>query len=172
MQPCTPIENPEKSRDRVLSDQELREIWFALDDDGDYSAILKILHLTAQRASEIADLRWSEINLDRDIIVLPSNRTNDDRVHIVPITSSVRAILEARPRREGRDFVFGVGKRGFSGWSKSKVRLEICLEYWTVCHSRHPEIRRHPHERDRHPAVSCRSCPQSCFWHKQRRQNL
>jgi integrase len=119
--------NPEKSRDRVLSDQELREIWFALDDDGDYSAILKMLILTAQRASEIADLRWSEINLDRDIIVLPSIRTKNHRVHIVPITTSVRAILEARPRREGRDFVFGVGERGFSGWSKSKVRLDSVL---------------------------------------------
>ena len=74
MQPCTPIRIL-KSRDRVLSDQELREIWFALDDDSDYSAILKMLILTAQRASEIADLRWSEINLDRDIIVLPSIRT-------------------------------------------------------------------------------------------------
>ena len=119
--------NPEKSRDRVLSDQELREIWFALDDDSDYSAILKMLILTAQRASEIADLRWSEINLDRDIIVLPSIRTKNHRVHIVPITSSVRAILESRPRREGRDFVFGVGERGFSGWSKSKVRLDSVL---------------------------------------------
>ena len=119
--------NPEKSRDRVLSDQELREIWYALDDDGDYSAILKMLILTAQRASEIADMRWSEINLDRGIIVLPSIRTKNHRVHIVPITSSVRAILEARPRREGRDFVFGVGECGFSGWSKSKARLDSVL---------------------------------------------
>jgi integrase len=116
--------NVEKSRDRVLNNKELNAIWNALHEDSDYSAIVRLLILTGQRASEIADLRWSEIDLERNIIVLPSSRTKNHRVHIVPITSMVRAILEARPRRDGRDFVFGVGERGFSGWSKSKARLD------------------------------------------------
>lgn len=118
--------NAEKSRDRVLSDKELKAIWNALPDN-DYGAIVKLLVLTAQRASEIADLRWSEINLERNIITLPINRTKNHRAHIVPITPMARAILEARPRRDGRDFVFGVGERGFSGWSKSKARLDAAL---------------------------------------------
>src|SRR5262245_27796493 len=60
--------NPEKSRDRVLSEKELREIWKALPDN-DYGAIIQLLILTAQRASEISDLRWgSEIDFERDII--------------------------------------------------------------------------------------------------------
>jgi integrase len=118
--------NAEKSRDRVLSNNELKAIWNALPDN-DYGAIVRLLILTAQRASEIADLRWSEIDLDRNIIVLPSSRTKNNRVHVVPMTATVRAILEARPRRDGRDFVFGVGERGFSGWSKSKARLDAAL---------------------------------------------
>ena len=63
--------NAEKSRDRVLSGDELKAIWNALPDN-DYGAVVKLLVLTAQRASEISDLRWSEINLDRNIIVLPA----------------------------------------------------------------------------------------------------
>jgi integrase len=69
-------------------------------------------------------LRWSEINFKRNIIVLPGSRTKNSRAQVVPMTPMVRAILEARPRRDGRDFVFGVGERGFSGWSKSKARLD------------------------------------------------
>jgi integrase len=119
--------NAEKSRDRVLSDKELKAIWKALPDN-DYGAIVKLLILTGQRASEISDLRWSsEVDFDRNVIVLPSSRTKNHRVHIVPMTPMVRAILEAVPRRDGRDFVFGAGERGFSGWSKSKARLDDAL---------------------------------------------
>src|SRR5262245_18034728 len=88
--------NVEKSRDRVLNDKELKAIWKALP-DGDYGAIVKILILTAQRAGEIAGLRWSEINLDRSVIVLPANRTKNSRTHIVPLAPMARTILEARP---------------------------------------------------------------------------
>jgi integrase len=119
--------NAEKSRDRVLRDQEIKKIWNALP-DGDYGDIVRLLILTAQRAGEIAGLRWSEINLDRNIIVLPSNRTKNSRSHVVPITPMVRAVLEARPRRDGRDLVFGIGERGFSGWSKSKARLDAAVK--------------------------------------------
>jgi integrase len=118
--------NAEKSRDRVLSDKELKAIWKALPDN-DYGAIVRLLVLTGQRASEISDLRWSEIDFDRNLIVLPSSRTKNHRAHIVPMTPMVRAILEAAPRRDGRDFVFGAGERGFSGWSKSKARLDAAL---------------------------------------------
>jgi integrase len=119
--------NVEKSRDRVLSNTELAAIWNALPDN-DYGAIVRLLILTAQRASEIADLRWSEINLERSVIVLPSSRTKNHRVHIVPLSPMARAILEARPQRDGRDFVFGIGEGGFSGWSKSKAQLDAALK--------------------------------------------
>jgi len=48
----------EKSRDRVLSTDELRIIWNALPDDtdDDYAAIVKLLALTGQRENEIAAL--------------------------------------------------------------------------------------------------------------------
>jgi integrase len=43
----------EKSRERVLTDDELRAIWNACGDD-DYGAIVKLLMLTGQRRDEIA----------------------------------------------------------------------------------------------------------------------
>ena len=54
--------NAEHPRDRVLKDDELRAIWHALP-EGDYGDIIKLLALTGSRANEIAQLRWSEIDL-------------------------------------------------------------------------------------------------------------
>jgi integrase len=64
------------SRDRVLDDKELAAIWLALDDD-DYGRIVKLLILTGQRKTEIADLRRSEIV--GHAIELPGERTKNHR---------------------------------------------------------------------------------------------
>ena len=110
---------PERSRDRVLSLDELKVIWNALEDD-DFGAIMKLLVLTAQRANEIAALRWAEIGDGR--IVLPPARTKNNREHVVPLSPLACAILE-RPRRG--EFVFGRDEgHPFSGWSKCKERLD------------------------------------------------
>jgi integrase len=135
----------ESSRERVLEDHELRVIWKCSGDDH-YGSIIKILMLTGQRADEIASLRWSEIGemivpekRDTDgikrpaftihAIELPASRTKNKRPHVVPLSEPAAAILAAQQRRvdsDGalREFVFGLGQRGFSGWSRCKERLD------------------------------------------------
>ena len=122
----------EKSRDRVLSDAELRTAWQALEDD-DYGTIVKILILTGQRVNEIAGLRWSEIAADH--IELPGDRTKNAKPHDVPITRTVRALLKERRQADGRDLIFGRSEGPFSGWSKSKLALDKrtgSLKHWTL----------------------------------------
>jgi integrase len=123
----------EQPRDRVLTDGEVRAIWNALP-QSDYGAIIKLLALTGQRLTEIGDLRWSEIDFDKNVIRLPRERVKNNRAHEIPMSASVREILEARPRREGRDFVFGQGSRGFHGWAAPKIRLDekIKIAPWRV----------------------------------------
>jgi integrase len=106
---------PEKARDRVLTPEEIRLVWSNLgeDDHDHYSAVVRLLLLTGQRASEIADLRWDEI-IDGKM-VLSGERTKNKRTHIVPLSEPALAILEAQPRRAGRDLIFGVGEGGFNG---------------------------------------------------------
>jgi integrase len=111
----------EKSRDRVLADAELRAIWCALEDN-DYGAIIKLLVITGQRAGEIAGLHLSEVREDE--IALPAERVKNARAHRVPLTGLAREILDSQSRRLGRDFVFGRGEGGFSGWSKAKRLLD------------------------------------------------
>src|SRR5262249_35664920 len=74
------MRNREISRERVLNPAELRTIWNNLPDDH-FGAIMRLLALTGQRANEIAALRGSEVG--DGVIVLPSERTKNHRVHIV-----------------------------------------------------------------------------------------
>jgi integrase len=116
----------ERPRDRVLGDAELRAVWQALG-DGEYATIVKLLMLTGQRANEIAGLRWSEIDFDRGVISLPGSRTKNGKPHELPMASQVRALLEAQPRIEGRELVFGKGDGPFSGFSRCKEALDAAI---------------------------------------------
>ena len=159
-----PVINTNKSeespRDRVLNDHELRTIWKYAGDEH-YGAIIKLLMLTGQRANEIASLRWTELTvttvpekritdtvklpqINISAIELPAERTKNKRSHMVLLSAPADAILAAQPRRVAddgklREFVFGIGQRGFSGWSRCKERLDERitkelgkpLDHWT-----------------------------------------
>jgi integrase len=122
--------NRERARERVLTPTELRQIWSYLD-HGQFAAVIKLLALTGCRASEIADMRWSEL---RDgLLVLPSERTKNHRVHILPLSAPARAIIDTQPRRVNadgrpRDLIFGTSEGGFAGWTVCKRRLDARIE--------------------------------------------
>jgi integrase len=132
-----------KARDRVLTDAELRAIWLACDDD-DYGRMVRLLMLTAQRRDEVGGMRWPE--LSDGTWTIPGARTKNHREHSLPLSGAALALIEAQPRRNDRDFVFGDGPRksgdrhrGFSGWSKSKAALDARiaakgepLPHWTI----------------------------------------
>jgi integrase len=115
----------ERPRDRVLSDEELALIWKALP-EGNYGDIVKLLILTGQRANEIARLKWSEIEGGQ--IVLPRERTKNDRAHTVPLGPTAISILKLRAPRLSTDFVFG-GRReaAFADWFQAKRALDTRL---------------------------------------------
>jgi integrase len=117
----------EIKRDHVLSDHEIAAVWKA-SGDYDYGRIIRILTLTGQRRDEVGSMRWSEIDLEKAIWTLPTERTKNHRVHEVPLSKLALSILRNTPRLVGRDIVFGSGKGGFSGWSKAKRELDLELQ--------------------------------------------
>ena len=114
----------EKPRERVLSEDEISRLWAETNRLGDFAMIVRLLLLTAQRREEVAAMRWSELDLDRGLWEIPSARTKNGRPHQVPLSNQAVAMLASLPRRNGRDLVFGTGKGGFSGWGKSKERMD------------------------------------------------
>jgi integrase len=114
----------EVARSRVLSDTELRTIWHALPEQGDYRDLIRLLILTGQRLREIANLSWHEVDLDKAIITLPSSRTKNHKQHLIPLSAPALEILQGRAHENGRELVFGAGVRGFSGFSRAKRQLD------------------------------------------------
>jgi integrase len=124
----------ETSRDRVLSDSELAQVWHALPATV-YGDVVRLLMLTGQRRMEIGGLRWSEIDFTARVINLPASRTKNGRSHQVPLSEPALAILTARASCSGRadgngtpngdGLVFGTtGQRGYNGWSDGKLTLD------------------------------------------------
>lgn len=109
---------------------ELVSVWLALPDN-DYGNIVKLLTLIGCRKEEIGDLVWSEIDLEARTITLPPERTKNKQQHVVPLPSAAVEILKAIPRRAGRDFVFGIGRRGLQDWTKPKARLDEAVQLKT-----------------------------------------
>ena len=114
----------EIARDRVLSLEELQAVYRATAGARDYDLIVRLLMLSGQRRQEVAGMRWSEIDLPRRIWLIPAQRAKNGRAHKVPLSQQVFDIIAHRPRVPGRDLVFGEGAGGFSGWSRSKARLD------------------------------------------------
>lgn len=125
---------PERARERVLSRDELKAIWHATDEPGDHNAIVRLLLLTGQRRQEVGGMSWPEVDLEKAVWTIPSERTKNRRVHEVPLSPLAMDVLAGLMGRFDRAFVFGIGNGPFSGWSRAKARLDrkSGVQNWTL----------------------------------------
>jgi len=114
-------------RERSLSDEELASVWNATSDN-DYGRIVRLLVLTGCRRDEIGLLRWSEIDIEAKTIAIPKERTKNKNEHILSLSDMALEIISGLTRTEDREFLFGRGRNGFAGWSKSKGELEVAAK--------------------------------------------
>ncbi|WP_282129435.1 tyrosine-type recombinase/integrase [Roseobacter litoralis] len=119
----------EQPRERVLSDDELGVLWAVCDAEGyPFGDCMKLLILSGQRRAEVAEMMWSELDLEKRLWTLPSQRAKNGRQHTVPITDAMLDVLSRVPRFLGSDFVFTTtGKSPISGFGRVKKRLEKAL---------------------------------------------
>lgn len=114
-------------RTRILSESELRAFWSATAQLGyPFGPLFRMLALTGQRKSEVANARWSEFDLENDLWRIPANRMKTDALHVVPLTQKVKNLLASLPRFTNGDFLFSTnfGEAPVSGFSKAKTRLD------------------------------------------------
>ncbi|WP_111734660.1 tyrosine-type recombinase/integrase [Roseovarius amoyensis] len=114
----------EASRDRVLSDDEIRWLWQAGDDLGQpWGQIAKLLLLTGQRRAEVVGMTDAEIN--GDVWHLEAERTKNGRAHDVPLSKAAQDILAGVERIKGPNgYVFTTtGESPVSGFTKGRDRL-------------------------------------------------
>ncbi|MEX0953653.1 MAG: integrase arm-type DNA-binding domain-containing protein [Rhizobiaceae bacterium] len=127
-----PAPNPEIRRDRVLDTSELCYLLRALNREPTVmSTVIRILLLTGQRRSEVAGMRWSELNGlhgAEPTWQIPGARTKNGESHLVPLSTPVVELVSAMPRTNS-DLVFTTtGETPVSGFGKTKARLDKAID--------------------------------------------
>jgi integrase len=111
-------------RDRVFDDDEIRAIWRACGDDGNFSKILKLLLLTGARRNEIGGLQWSEINFGVGVLTIPASRTKSRKELRLGLPAIALEILRSVPRRADREYLFGESGGEYSRWGFAKQAID------------------------------------------------
>jgi integrase len=74
--------------------------------DGVSARALEFAILTAARSGEVRGAKWSEIDLQSRIWIIPAERMKAGKQHRVPLATEVVALLKALPREENVEYVF------------------------------------------------------------------
>lgn len=129
--PCQGMEAPPKvpSRDRVLGDDDLQQVWLATTEAGRlFGPIVRLLILTGQRRDEVTAMHWDELDRARAEWSLPFERSKNRTGHIVPLSPQAIAVLDrfaGKPKWPKSGIVFATsGGKVFAMHSKGKSRLD------------------------------------------------
>ena len=101
--------------------------------DGLSPRALEFAILTAARSGEVRHATWSEIDLESGLWVIPAQKMKAGREHRVPLSATVKALLEATPRIVDCPYVFpGSRNKPMSDMSLSAVLNRMDLSQYTV----------------------------------------
>jgi integrase len=126
--PCAGLKAPapEESRDRVLTDEEIRLLWIATEKVGyPFGPFTRLLLLTGQRREEVAAMMRSELDVAGGLWTIPKERAKNKQPHAVPLSDAALEVIEALPKIAGKPgFLFThTGVTPISGFSKARRTL-------------------------------------------------
>jgi integrase len=119
--PLQDLGKPHKtqSRSRILTDDELRAVWQAANQYGQFGVIVQLCALTGQRRGELSSVRpeWIVGNT----LTIPASSTKNNRQHSIPCGKLTLELLSKCPF-------------SFNSWSKNKASLDRMTRVtgWTI----------------------------------------
>lgn len=126
----------EMARDRILDDDELREVWRVAEANGVYGALLRVALLTAQRREKVVSMKWSDLDLDTGLWTIEQEKRQKGTAGSLLLSEAALAIIKAQPRFASNPYVFaGRGTSRLQGMSKRKDKFDDKLSGvapWTV----------------------------------------
>ncbi len=130
--PCDGLKAPtlEKSRNRVLTDDEVRLFWRACETvSWPFGALAQMLLLTGQRLNEVSAMTWGEVDMDSWTWRLASERVKNAREHVVPLSPHAVRLMEGCPRIVGaKGYVFTIsGERPVKAFSHMKNLIDAAM---------------------------------------------
>lgn len=129
---------PENNKkERYLSTEEVQQLMDSLyqSDNQILQYIVPALLMTGARKREILDAKWSEFDFDKNLWRVSISKSGKARY--IPISSSLKSLLDSVPRIEGCDYVFANPETGkpfvqiYSSWNTARTRAGL------------PEVRMH-----------------------------
>jgi integrase len=126
---------PKRSRQRVLSDDEIRLIWQATegaDTPAGYPGmpLIRLLLILGCRRSELSRAQRGEFHLRKpggETFMLKGERTKSGEPRLIPLPRMAVKMCANLPRFTNGDFLFAAlgGSRPFTAFSKMKQRLDV-----------------------------------------------
>ena len=106
--PCVGAWRPavSASRDRVLSEDEIRALWVAAGRAGEFGKGVRLLMLTGQRRSEVLEAKWSEFDLKGHLWTVPGSRAKNGKPSLVHLSKPAIAALVGIDRAPKSEFLF------------------------------------------------------------------
>jgi integrase len=130
-------------RTRVLSDNELREIWLHSESEGRWSQWIKLLILTGCRNAEVRNASWAEFDLEGRVWTIPGARAKNKVPQHIHLTEPMLEILNDVARFPDTDFLFpasGNSRHAMSGDQKVKDRIDVRMRaVFVAAGGREPE---------------------------------
>jgi integrase len=127
--PAVRIPRPgqEQTRDRVLTEGELRALWLAFDAlDPTMGAFYKMRLLTAQRGGEVASMRWQDVDLTAGWWTIPATSSKNRLALRVPLAPSVVTLLKTVKQTAATGAVFVLaGARGKRQQSEAAATFTV-----------------------------------------------
>ena len=118
--PCHMVKRvvKEMPRDRVLTEDEIRAVWSALDDEHTLMAsAIRLRLLTAQRGGELHGARWEEVDLTSGWWTIPGERSKNRLSHRVPLSpQALRIFRQLQVYREANRQPDEHGELQLSPW--------------------------------------------------------
>ncbi len=125
----------EAKRERYLSMEELHRLGETLAEaqatgtEGPFVlAAIALLVLTGARLTEILNLRWAEVDLERQVLRLPDSKTGAKTIYLNDATIN---LLKTMPRLAGNPYVIPGAKKGArlvnlqKPWRRLRARAEL-----------------------------------------------
>ena len=97
--PCSNMRRPggkEQSRDRVLTNEEIRALWNELDHapiSPTVRLVIRFALVTAQRIGEVVSMRWEDVDFESGFWTILGNTAKNEQSHRVPLSREARDLL-------------------------------------------------------------------------------
>jgi len=99
------IKSKESPRERILTDDEIRELWVAMEQESaNMRDVLRLLLLLGQRSMETMSMSVVDIDRGRKEWTVPASQTKTGKPNVVPLPPMAWAII--KPRLKNDEWIF------------------------------------------------------------------